>query len=217
MNHKPIDYGTWDRSGIGINIDSLLNSEEREIWESAWPYQGKRKDPEHTEIVTYFGFKLLEHLEGNRNVVIPAAILHDTGWGLMPKERTALFMQENWREYETELRKEHQEAGKNFALGLLIGMKYPLEHREHSVEIISQHDTRKGFYSLEDGIVRDADKLWRFTLFGIEIATKTRWSIRLEKFSAIAFVSEYIVNGFGGKSSVTFSSFLIPKMLLLEA
>jgi hypothetical protein len=34
------------------------------------------------------------------------------------------------------------------------------------LDIIAEHDTRKGFASVNDGLMRDADKLWRFSQEG---------------------------------------------------
>jgi hypothetical protein len=35
------------------------------------------------------------------------------------------------------------------------------------IAIIDGHDTRKHALSLEDGLMKDADKLWRFTAHGV--------------------------------------------------
>ena len=55
-------------------------------------------------------------------------------------------------------------------------MNYPEKHIPHIIEIISGHDTRKGFYSKEDGIARDADKLWRYSkiMFNLYINSKNK-------------------------------------------
>lgn len=47
-------------------------------------------------------------------------------------------------------------------------MNYPTELTAEILEIISEHDTRPYFISKNEGLVRDADKLWRFSRTGIE-------------------------------------------------
>ncbi|HJX05952.1 MAG TPA: hypothetical protein VJ461_04520 [Candidatus Nanoarchaeia archaeon] len=175
--YGPIDYTRWDASGKGKNVLHLLDACETRIWHEALPYQDKRNDPGHAEHVVYFALKLLSYYpDAKRQVVIPAAILHDTGWGMMPDEERALWSTPARKVYEPFLRQRHQDLGKKFADEMLsrIGfMEYHKEngqkYKEHICEIISQHDTRPGFYSLDDcaindGLARDADKLWRPTL-----------------------------------------------------
>jgi hypothetical protein len=54
-------------------------------------------------------------------------------------------------------------------------------------EIIDGHDTRPQARSLNDRVVRDADKLWRFTVTGVAVAcdwfkmTPRQYADRLER------------------------------------
>ncbi len=166
MIYKPIDYSTWDFSGKGKNIVNFLNDVEMKIWNDAHQYQDKRQDKGHAEVVTYFALELLKHIDGNREIVTPAAILHDIGWSQMFDEERKLFRTPIFTKYEPVLRERHQEEGVKLAKKLL--KKYSQKFMPEILEIISKHDTRKGFYSKEDGVVRDADKLWRFTFFDCE-------------------------------------------------
>ena len=138
------------------------------------PYQDKRDDKGHAENVTYFALKLIDYLRGNREIIIPAAILHDTGWSQMTKKELGQFYLPNWKDFEPALRKRHQEEGLKVANRLLEDIEYPEEHLWDIFEIISQHDTREGFISKEDGLVRDADKLWRYTLPHIKLNIRNR-------------------------------------------
>jgi hypothetical protein len=194
-NYRLMNYDAWDYSGKGDNMLPFLTELEEEIWNQALPYQDKRHDPGHTETVVYFAHKLLSfHPEADRDIIIPAAILHDAGWGLMAPGRRELFSSQDRKVYEPELRAEHQEYGAQFARKVLEAVNYakrvgsfgqPGESmQEHIIEIISQHDTRKGFfsqndYAMGDGLVRDADKLWRSTLTAIVAeATRTGTDVR---------------------------------------
>lgn len=147
----------------------------QKIWEAALPYQDKRDDVGHAEIVTKFAMKLCELEEANGDIVIPAAILHDIGWSQLPeKEKYLIFNSGATKEEKNDVRIRHQEEGVKLARGILEKMKYAPEIIEKILEIISQHDTRKGFFSKEDGIMRDADKLWRFSKTGHDADVKRK-------------------------------------------
>ena len=51
-------------------------------------------------------------------------------------------------------------------------VKYDQEKTEAILEIIEAHDSRKEPLSLNDKLVKDADKLWRYTRIGVEINRK---------------------------------------------
>lgn len=177
MKYQTINYDLWNFEGKGKNIFSLIEPEERDIWNCAFQYQDKRNDKGHAECVTYFSLQLLKHFDGERKIVIPASILHDIGWSQMSKKEIAQFYLPNWRDFESQLRKRHQEEGVKLARKILEELNYTSKHVLEILEIISQHDTRKGFYSLEDGIARSADRLWRFTIPCINLFKKERkWS-----------------------------------------
>jgi putative nucleotidyltransferase with HDIG domain len=164
MNHKPIDYSEWNFDGTGKNIVNFFLPIEKKLWNVALPYQDKRDDIGHAENVTYFALKLVEYLNANREVIIPAAILHDIGWSRLPENEISSFYSVLGSSSELELRLKHQKEGSLLAQKILEKVKYPNKYISNVIEIISQHDTRKGFFSEADGLVRDADKLWRFTL-----------------------------------------------------
>jgi hypothetical protein len=139
------------------------------IWELALPYQDKRDDKGHVEITLDYAQKLVELENGNEDVVIPAIILHDIGWSQMPRERRFLFFDKNAEEAEKlSVKLEHQIAGVELARDILNKVDYPADLKEEILEIISQHDTRQGFISRNEGLVRDADKLWRYSIVGFE-------------------------------------------------
>lgn len=180
--HLPVNYASWNLNGQGKNIYKDLNLVERKIWDGSLEFQDKRNDLGHAEFVTYFALDLINQISHweqiDREIIVPAAILHDTGWSQMSSVEIALFYDKNWEKYELVLRQRHQEEGVAFAERALNSMKgIDKSKSRHILEIISQHDTRKDFYSLADGVVRDADKLWRYTLPHARIAMKERgWS-----------------------------------------
>ena len=138
------------------------------IWEMSLVHQAFRDDDGHAHTVTDYAMKLLELIDANEDVVIPAAMLHDIGWSqLTEKERFLQFNPTRTLEEEKQVRIKHQIEGVKLAKKILEDADYPSEHVKNILEIISQHDTRKGFLSEEDGLVRDADKLWRFSKLGV--------------------------------------------------
>ena len=183
LDYQPVDYKAWNFDGQGKNIINKLLPIERNIWNSALPYQDSREgETGHAEFVVYFALRLNEILKGNREITVPAVILHDVGWSQLTETERKLFYETEidstsgkpvWERYEPILRARHQEQGSELAKKILIETGYTSENSKDILEIISQHDTRKGFLNTNDGIVRDADKLWQFTL--------PHWKIFIER------------------------------------
>ena len=141
------------------------------IWELALPYQDKREDVGHAETSLEYACKLVTLENGNEDVVIPAVILHDVGWSQLPEKRRMMVFDPGTKEEDRrEVVYEHQIEGVKLALKILREVSYPPELTDEILEIISQHDTRKGFISKNEGIVRDADKLWRTSKEGFTVA-----------------------------------------------
>lgn len=174
--YKPIDYRNWilgDEARKGVNIKrlGLFSKDELKIWDESVFYQDQRDDPGHGEITAYFALKLLDFLPGNRRIVVPAAILHDTGWygydlnewkRLVYENKDNLILLEN----ET-LRRPHQNRGIVIAGKVLEKTGYfernDISYGLEIADIIGDHDTRKLPTSESGRIVRTADLLWRVT------------------------------------------------------
>ena len=95
-----------------------------------------------------------------------------------------------------ELRREHEIEGARLAREILVSIGYPANRIDAIAQIIDGHDTRNHAMSLEDGLVKDADKLWRYTphglqtvrgWFGYEVAEQLRL---LEDWSRSRFFDE---------------------------
>ena len=143
------------------------------IWQLALPYQDRRDDPGHAEITLYYATSLAESEQGNPDVIIPAMILHDVGWSQVSRERWLfVFHKSKTDEQRREVQIEHQNAGVMLAKEILEKAEYPAQLAPEILEIISQHDTRKGFISRNEGLVRDSDKLWRFSKECFEAGVK---------------------------------------------
>ena len=62
------------------------------VWELALPYQDKRDDRGHAEVTFNYAKRLAKLEEGNKEIILPAIILHDIGWieGQKRHHKTAL-------------------------------------------------------------------------------------------------------------------------------
>lgn len=109
---------------------------------------------------------LLSYPDADADVVIPAILLHDVGWKSIPEE-------DQGRAYgptveDESLRRLHETEGMRIADEILSALGYDSRKLEHIVHIIGGHDSRLESLSQEDSLVKDADKLWRFTPVGVE-------------------------------------------------
>lgn len=140
-----------------------MKEKYQKIWDVALPFQDKRDDKGHSEVVTEYAIKMCSLEEVNPDIVVPAAILHDIGWSKLTKEeRMSIFDKNLPRETYLEMRYKHQEEGVKLARQILENLNYDEKLIPEILEIISQHDTREGFISNNEGAMRDADKLWRY-------------------------------------------------------
>ena len=141
----------------------------KRIRELAFPYQDKRNDKGHASITLKYALKLLALEGGDEDIVIPAIILHDTGWSqVRPDYVNAVFKGKTGFEQAFPVIIQHQNESVRLAADLLHRTGYPAPETREILEIILQHDTRRGFISKNEGLVRDADKLYRFSRIGFK-------------------------------------------------
>ncbi len=138
-----------------------------EIWRLAKPYLDTRKNDVHTEISIRFAYQLMEAEGGDENIVVPAVILHDAGWKKVPQELHLKAF--GPKATSPEINRTHEIEGVKIARGILANIKYDTKKIAQIVKIIDGHDSRKKSISLDDSIVKDADKLWRYSREGFHI------------------------------------------------
>jgi len=139
----------------------------RQIWELAAPYLNTRMNDLHTEISYRFALRLLEAEEGDEEVVIPAIILHDIGWIKVPEELQLTAF--GPKATNKALNRVHEVEGARLAREILDKVNYDREKAAEIVSIVEGHDSRKEAISTSDQIVKDADKLCRFSHQGTSI------------------------------------------------
>jgi HD superfamily phosphodiesterase len=127
----------------------------------AAPYLDTRRNDIHTDTSVQFAYRLLAEEGGDEAVVIPAMILHDVGWKRIPEDlQLKAFGPHAIYPYVNRV---HEVEGARIAEEILKMVGYSDGHIPEIVEIIEGHDSRKAALSLNDSIVKDADKLYRYS------------------------------------------------------
>ncbi|MCX5811778.1 MAG: HD domain-containing protein [Proteobacteria bacterium] len=138
------------------------------IYDMAKPFLDTRKNDIHIFLSLMFARQLLEHYpEADEDIVLPAVILHDVGWKIVPEDKQSGAFGPNTK--DTETRRIHEIEGARIAGEILRSLDYNEIKIDEITAIIDGHDSRKEALSLNDSLVKDADKLWRFTRIGVDI------------------------------------------------
>ena len=118
------------------------------IRRAALPFQDKRDDEGHAETVVEFAEILCKLANTDRDIVIPAAILHDIGWSRVPKEEALkIFPKDIPEEEKMRIKKMHEKEGALLARQILSKENYDAKKIGEILGIVSGHDTREGFLS----------------------------------------------------------------------
>jgi HD superfamily phosphodiesterase len=139
-----------------------------QIHARAEPYWQTRKNDVHVPMAYDFAQQLLaEQPDADRTVVLAAILLHDNGWKRVPRERQLKAF--GPEASDREAARMHELEGAKIAREILLELGVDAAIISEVASIIDGHDTRAEAFSLNDKIVKDADKLWRFTAIGIDI------------------------------------------------
>lgn len=137
------------------------------IWKEALPYLDTRRNVVHTAISLALARRLMIDEVGRAAVVVPAVILHDVGWKSIPEAlQPAAF---GPGAVSLELNRRHEVEGARIAADILVRLGYAGALIGEIVEIVDGHDSRVPAVSREDMLVKDADRLWRFSRTGFTI------------------------------------------------
>jgi HD superfamily phosphodiesterase len=136
-----------------------LNMTEARIFRLAKHFLAVRNNEVHTRDAIRFALQLLETEETDRDVVIPAVILHDVGYDALSED----LISRAWGpQKEREITRMHEREGARIAADILKKIGYDASKTAEILEIIDGHDTRPVALSNNDRIVKDADKLTRY-------------------------------------------------------
>ena len=141
------------------------------VWRKAEPYMRARKNDVHIPLSFAWCERLVEQYgEADRDVCLLAILLHDIGWYAIDMER---ILDEGFRSdnpLQSDVRYLHEAEGVRLGTEVLHATGWGEDVIAQVCEIIDGHDTRPEPHHLNDRIVRDADKLWRFEVTGISVA-----------------------------------------------
>lgn len=148
--------------------DPLILPRDLPLWRDARAFLDVRNNDEHTLVAYAVARMLLRELpEAAESTVLPAILLHDVGWKRVPQELLLDAIGRNPK--RPDLVRGHELYGVAIARDILE------RHRPAGVDIdavlaiIDGHDTTHHAKSLEDAVVKDADKGWRTTPHGMRI------------------------------------------------
>ena len=139
----------------------------QKIFEKAKPFLHTRKNLIHTKIALQYALKLLKSEKGDEGVVIPAVLLHDVGWSAIPEHLHLTAFGPN--PSNPKLTRGHEVEGSKITGIILEKLQYPPKKIKEICQIIQGHDSRKRPLSWNDQIVKDADKLWRYSRRGMAV------------------------------------------------
>ena len=141
-----------------------------EVWAAARPYMRARKNDVHVPLSFGYAQRLVEqHPEADADVVLLAILLHDVGWAMVDQEAI-------YRDgfgpgmLQSDVRIAHEKEGARLARSILRKLGYPAALIDEIAVIIDGHDTRRDALSRNDELVKDADRLWRFSVTGVSVA-----------------------------------------------
>ncbi len=140
------------------------------VWRKAEPYMRARKNDVHVPLSFGWAQRLLDHHpQADRDIVLLAILLHDIGWYSIDMED---IIEKGFgpNMMQSDVRFLHETEGVRLCRPVLQETGWPEDTILAVCEIIDGHDTRPTPRHLNDRLVRDADKLWRFSVTGVSVA-----------------------------------------------
>ncbi|WP_211881235.1 HD domain-containing protein [Pseudarthrobacter albicanus] len=164
-NHSGLEVS----AGIEMEPDGViaLDPELAAVWELAAPLLKVRDNDAHTLYALGLARALLDaHPEADAAVVLPAIMLHDIGWSQVPPAEVLQAIAPGGGRPDLVLL--HEKEGARLAAGILADAGYDAGKVPAILAIIDGHDSRREALSIDDAIVKDADKTWRLSPHGID-------------------------------------------------
>jgi hypothetical protein len=175
-----------------LHWEDILGTLHDRIYEKAKPYLDTRQNEVHVALSFAFALRLLKaYPEADEDVVVPAILLHDVGWKMVPEEKQLQAFGPKATDGASQ--RFHEVAGVRIAGDILNSLNYDEEKKLEICAIIDGHDSRLKTLSLNDSLVKDADKLWRCTPVGIDIDHR-RFGIDREAY--LGFIASKIEEWF---------------------
>jgi len=145
-----------------------LRVEDTAVWALAAPHLAVRNNDSHTLYAYGLSRALLPLIpDADPDVVLPAILLHDTGWSTVADDLILEAIAPGGGRPDLVL--QHEKEGARIATEVLTSLGRDDDVVRRVVEIIDGHDSRLYALSTDDAVVKDSDKLWRVTPHGIDI------------------------------------------------
>ncbi len=151
----------------------------RVVWEICKDVlqNGRKLDLVHSRVSLDFALRLLDMIEGDPDIVIPATILHDIGNTVLDgdnlEQKTIDPGTESAKKiYSTSIKKMHLIEGRKLAKDILERAGYAKNLINPVAEIVGDHETLMGLPpedrdNINKLIVSEADKLYRYSPHGM--------------------------------------------------
>ncbi len=163
---RALEPGVIPPVGPNVGLQGM-RPEDHAVWELALPFLRHRDNDVHT----IYSYALARELcaanpDADPDVVLPGIILHDSGWSCVPIDRVMAALEPGvWSMSDESFQtvRIHEVEGERIAREVLTELDFPSARIDVICEIIEGHDTRSEAISLEDALLKDADRLWRIT------------------------------------------------------
>jgi HD superfamily phosphodiesterase len=140
------------------------------IYALAEPYWQTRSNEIHVPGAYALAQELVAaHPQADPDVVLPAILLHDIGYMAVPAEDHLKGLAGAVKGWEPDITRRHEIQGAALAAEILSSVGWDRGRIAAIADIVDGHDSRAEAVSLEDQLVKDADKLWRFTESAVRI------------------------------------------------
>lgn len=150
-------------------VPGLIDLTERDaaIWELAKDYLKTRDNDAHCLYAYGIANALLSQIpEAKENIVLPAILIHDIGWSTVDERENLEAIAPDRDGSRAHLVIQHEKEGAKLARQILTEVGLPQDDITEICSIIDGHDSRHEAISLNDAVVKDADKIWRVTPHG---------------------------------------------------
>jgi HD superfamily phosphodiesterase len=167
-----------------------LTSRDAAIWQLAKDTLRTRDNDAHCLYAYGIAKALLSQIpEAQENIVLPAILIHDIGWSTVDERENLEAIAPDRDGSRYHLVVQHEKEGAKIAREILTEVGLPAADIDEICNIIDGHDTRLQPISLNDSLVKDADKIWRVTPHGRRVVNdwfglNNEQSLRLCAFRA---------------------------------
>ncbi|GAB91557.1 HD domain-containing protein [Gordonia rhizosphera] len=166
-NHYGHDVASLVPSANGLTGIVELSPGHDEIWRRAKKYLAVRDNDVHTLYAYGIGHALVsQQPDADPDVVLPAILLHDTGWSQVPEDDVLSAIAPGAGRKDLVL--QHEREGARIAQSILDEVGWDADRTSEIVAIVDGHDSRREAVSLNDALMKDADKIWRLTPHGVD-------------------------------------------------